>query len=520
MEVQAAEGAGEVPPNIRKDIGSVALLFVLYVIQGIPLGLYRNTALVLQQNGASFGDQGLFSVAVWPFSFKILFAPFVDSVFVPWIGRRRTWVIISQCSLAALFWQTASHIDELTGADGKTPEIVTLTAIYFLIYLVTAVQDVAVDGWCLTMLSEENVAYASTINALGQATGFLASYLGFMFAASYGLTDFPTFVYACSAACLIVTILVAIFKSEKAVEEHDDDFPTTVRKSIAVVRNPYVKKYLLFLITAKVAWAVADPIGEFALLDLGLKKETMAVLAVPLGITEALVPFLVAAVAVKAPLSVFRLGTRFKLVLTGLNVFLLYAVDTGLWPGIKQELKSGGSPLLFYAVAGTLVVFSAVMSSVMFNSQMTFHCAKADPVIGGTYMTLLNVVGNLSAAWPAYMGLTLVDFAAVKKGAPHCTVLESKQACVEAGCKWYNGARIPLQSHFGIEKNLGSTCDLEEFSGVHVVCAVAVVFGVLWQIFLSSAVEELQEAPKSAYKAVLETDNGPRPSSVGRPKQD
>ena len=33
-------------------------------------------------------------------------------------------------------------------------------------------QDIAVDGWALTMLRKENVGYAATTNAMGQTLGY------------------------------------------------------------------------------------------------------------------------------------------------------------------------------------------------------------------------------------------------------------------------------------------------------------------------------------------------------------
>lgn len=41
-------------------------------------------------------------------------------------------------------------------------------------------QDIAVDGWALTMLSRENVGYASTCNTIGQTLGFFISQVGFL----------------------------------------------------------------------------------------------------------------------------------------------------------------------------------------------------------------------------------------------------------------------------------------------------------------------------------------------------
>jgi hypothetical protein len=38
----------------------------------------------------SYANQGTFSFAFWPFSFKLLWAPIVDSVYVKKIGRRKS----------------------------------------------------------------------------------------------------------------------------------------------------------------------------------------------------------------------------------------------------------------------------------------------------------------------------------------------------------------------------------------------------------------------------------------------
>lgn len=45
----------------------------------------------------------------------------------------------------------------------------------------------------------------------------------------------------------------------------------------------------------------------------------------------------------------------------------------------------------------------------MFVSVMGFFARISDPIIGGTYMTLLNTVYNLGGNWPNTLVLSLVD---------------------------------------------------------------------------------------------------------------
>lgn len=40
--------------------------------------------------------------------------------------------------------------------------------------------DVAVDGWALTLLSPENLGYASTCQTIGLNTGYFASFTVFL----------------------------------------------------------------------------------------------------------------------------------------------------------------------------------------------------------------------------------------------------------------------------------------------------------------------------------------------------
>ena len=57
------------------------------------------------------------------------------------------------------------------------PNIWHLTVCFFILNFCAATQDIAVDGWALTMLSEKNVGLASTCNSVGQVRGNLKFWL-------------------------------------------------------------------------------------------------------------------------------------------------------------------------------------------------------------------------------------------------------------------------------------------------------------------------------------------------------
>jgi PAT family acetyl-CoA transporter-like MFS transporter 1 len=154
---------------------NIALLFFLYLLQGIPLGLTASIPLMLQNRHVSYKDQAEFSLVFWPFSLKLLWAPIVDSLYSSKMGRRKTWVnsklnitvsaltvscifviILEQLvpvqyllGIAMLFLST--KVDQYLDSEGS-PNIKVLTIGFFSLNFLAATQDIAVDGWALTML--------------------------------------------------------------------------------------------------------------------------------------------------------------------------------------------------------------------------------------------------------------------------------------------------------------------------------------------------------------------------------
>merc|ERR1719411_139150 len=95
----------------------ILVLFGLYILQGIPLGLRNSVPLVLQERGVSYTDQSKFSFASYPFSMKILWAPIVDAIFIKKFGRRKTWLIPTQLLIGITMLVLSYYVDILLGPD-------------------------------------------------------------------------------------------------------------------------------------------------------------------------------------------------------------------------------------------------------------------------------------------------------------------------------------------------------------------------------------------------------------------
>ena len=146
--------------GLKGDFRNILVLTFLYVLQGIPLGLGGSIPMLLQSRKVGYKDQAVFSFIYWPFSIKLLWAPLVDSLYVSRFGRRKTWMVPTQYLIGVFMLVLSTQIDSLLGTetDAGTDEpakvnIMTLTAVFFCLNFLAATQDIAVDGWALTMLA-------------------------------------------------------------------------------------------------------------------------------------------------------------------------------------------------------------------------------------------------------------------------------------------------------------------------------------------------------------------------------
>ena len=125
-------------------------LCALYTAQGIPSGFISYTLIAyLAQQGFSAAEIGnmLFWVYL-PWVFKFLWGPFVDNYHYLPMGRRRPWILGAQAGMVI----TVVIIALVPGIEAK---IGLLTALLFFHNCFASLQDVAVDGLAVDVLSPE-----------------------------------------------------------------------------------------------------------------------------------------------------------------------------------------------------------------------------------------------------------------------------------------------------------------------------------------------------------------------------
>jgi len=416
------EGAPvEIAPNLEGEYGNIFVLLVLYFLQGVPMGLGQAVPLFLQQKGASMDDQALFKFVTWPYSIKLLWAPIVDAFYSKTIGKRKSWIVPVQIITGFMMIFVGGVVEQYlskSGEGGEGGNITYLFGVFFTLYLMVATQDIAVDGWAISLLRKENIGYASTCNTVGQTAGYMTSYALFMalnspeFCNTYlrwgdssteGMVSFDTFMRFWGVVFVVVTIGVWMLKAERDDDEEDVSLKDAYAEIIGILKKPNVHVLVLVLLTVRIGFAMTDSATDLQLVDLGVPKETLALLGAAYFPLEILFPFLISrkiSGTDSKPLSFFLGAYPFRL-LAG----LLYAAIIHWTPIAMPGDKPGTG---FWVVLFLALVAHRLCCNTMFVSQMAFFARVSDPRIGGTYMTLLNTLANLGNMWPAPFALKLL----------------------------------------------------------------------------------------------------------------
>ena len=147
----AVEGQNNLMTTMFGSVSAKSLtLCALYTAQGVPSGFISFTLIAyLAQQGFSAAEIGnmLFWVYL-PWVFKFLWGPFVDNYHYLPMGRRRPWILSAQAGMVA----TVLLIAVVPDIENK---IALLTALLFFHNCFASLQDVAVDGLAVDILSPE-----------------------------------------------------------------------------------------------------------------------------------------------------------------------------------------------------------------------------------------------------------------------------------------------------------------------------------------------------------------------------
>lgn len=173
-----AAAAGSEPGILSVLLTRQMLICVgLGFASGLPLFLLIQLVPAwLRLEGVSLTAIGFFTAIQYPYSLKFLWSPFVERYSLPWLGRRRGWMLLTQVllilSISALgFWQPADAL-------------LTITLIAVVVAVFSATQDIVIDAYRRELLvTDGELALGNTVHVQAyRLAGLVPGSLGMILA--------------------------------------------------------------------------------------------------------------------------------------------------------------------------------------------------------------------------------------------------------------------------------------------------------------------------------------------------
>ncbi|ODV94372.1 hypothetical protein PACTADRAFT_51218 [Pachysolen tannophilus NRRL Y-2460] len=445
----------------RKDRPQFLILVLLYLIQGIPIGLsFGSIPYILKSSNLSYSQIGIFTLASYPYSFKLIYSPIVDSIFSKKIGRRKSWIIPVQFLSGITLILLGLRIEKLF--DDIEKNLYDITFAFFTLILLCATQDIAVDGWALTILSKNALSYASTAQTVGLNIGYFLSFTIFLTFNSpefankylrkipkdYGLISLKQYLIFWGFFFILITIIITLFVPENPLKENinlknddsnkrNDDIelntmdmnivPITTanntdgtninstigheelspieslkavyKKMYNVVKLHNVKIFIILHLISKIGFQANEAATNLKLLEKGFSKEDLAITVLIDFPFEIIFGYYAGHWSSGVePLKPWLLAFLGRLIAAFAGQFLIIAFP-----------KSGEINGVYFILVILQHLLGSFMSTIQFVSICAFHTRIADPLIGGTYMTTLNTLSNLGGQWPKLVVLYMID---------------------------------------------------------------------------------------------------------------
>lgn len=242
----------------------MAVTFLMGFSCGLPLLL---TLSVLQawmkEEGVDLSVIGMMSLVGIPYTVKFLWAPLLDRITLPFLGRRRGWLFIVQLTLMAAiaalgFSNPKSHPLLLAGAA-------------FLVTFFSASQDIVVDAYRRETLSDAELGLGSSLYVNGYRVGMLLASGGGLVLADH--LPFSA-VYLVMSACMLPGLVTTYYSKEP---DHPYGAPGTLAEAVFAPLREYFTRngawwILAFILCYKVGDSMASAMTTPFYLDIGYSK--------------------------------------------------------------------------------------------------------------------------------------------------------------------------------------------------------------------------------------------------------
>jgi PAT family beta-lactamase induction signal transducer AmpG len=251
---------------------------------GLPLYLLLNLLPAwLRTEGISLKAIGLFALIQFPYTWKFLWSPLLDRYALPWLGRRRGWMALTQILLLALI--------AALGLFSPRVDLTTISMLAALLAFVSATQDIVLDAYRRELLPDHELGLGNSVHVNAyRIAGLVPGSLALILADHLPWGE----VFTITSLFMLPGLVMTLAVSEKV---SPGGTPRTLREAVVEPFREFVGRagwreaalVLAFIFLYKLGDSLCTALATPFYLDMGFAKSEIGLVAKHAGLWPAVI---------------------------------------------------------------------------------------------------------------------------------------------------------------------------------------------------------------------------------------
>jgi PAT family beta-lactamase induction signal transducer AmpG len=362
------------------------ITFLLGFSSGLPLQLTGATLKFwLSEANVDITTIGYFGWVGMAYSLKFIWAPLADRYSFFGMGRRRSWMVLSQIAIAIGL--------VVVGVLDPKESLVLVAAVSVWIAFFSATQDIAYDAFRREYLDDKELGFGSSMNMYGYRIGMLISS-----GVALGMAAYMswTHVYWIMAVLMGVGIGTTLYSKESRNVDYKSK---TLRESVIEPFKEFIQRngailILLFVFFFKLGDALSGSMLSPFYKEMGYQKEDIALIAKTFGLISSMLGLFIGGI------TIYKIG-----ILRSLWIF-----------GILQALSTASFALITYTgpekwALAFAVIFEDITAGMGSSAFIAYLASITNRNYTATQFAVLSSIATLGRNFfSGFSGVMVKEF--------------------------------------------------------------------------------------------------------------
>ena len=251
---------------------------------GLPLYLLLNLLPAwLRSEGVDLKTIGFFALIQFPFTWKFLWSPLLDRYALPFLGRRRGWMLLCQIGLLLCIG--------LLGGFSPRSDLSPVVWLAALLAFLSATQDIAIDAFRRELLAESELGLGNSVHVNAyRVAGLVPGSLSLILADHLPWSQ----VFWITALFMLPGMAMALLAGEPKVVAAP---PRSLRQAVVEPFHEFLTRQgwqsalliLAFIFLYKLGDSLCTALATPFYLDMGFSKSEIGLIAKHAGLWPAVI---------------------------------------------------------------------------------------------------------------------------------------------------------------------------------------------------------------------------------------